>query len=97
MEFPRTSKKVYNDTVHASVVNDIGIKGAEKELILCSCSLSLAQKLLTPLHIAARKGHCETCELLLLKGAEVNARDEVRIKFFLLFAAVGGADTLSVL
>ena len=32
----------------------------------------------TPLHIAAGNGHVGVTKLLLLKGAKVNAKDEVR-------------------
>ena len=41
------------------------------------------QRLYTPLHVAAKGGHHETCEVLVANGAEVNAPAEVRSKFFL--------------
>ena len=45
---------------------------------LCGFSLSLEKNLSTPLHVAARGGHNETCEVLVGQGAEVNAHDEVQ-------------------
>jgi ankyrin repeat protein len=33
----------------------------------------------TPLHAAARRGYVDICALLLVEGAKVNAKDEVRI------------------
>ena len=50
---------------------------------MCSLSLSLTQGLYTPLHLAALAGHNELCELLVGKGAEVDAFSEVRNKFSL--------------
>ena len=42
-----------------------------------SFSLSPPQNLSTPLHLAAREGHDETCKVLLGKGAEVNGPNKV--------------------
>ena len=68
---------------HVIFVNGISIKYFAKGLTLCGISLSLEQQLSTPLHVAAREGHNDTCEVLVGKGADVNAYDEVRITFSL--------------
>ena len=64
-------------------VNGISIKYFAKGLTLRGISLSLEQELSTPLHVAAQEGHNDTCEVLVGKGADVNAYDQVRNKFSL--------------
>ena len=52
----------------------------------CNSWLSLTQDSRTPLHEAAEEGHKETCEALIVQGAEVNAHDKVRSNVSLPFA-----------
>ena len=65
--------------VHPSFVSGIGYKDFEKGCFFYSFKLCLAQDLRTALHVAAQEGRNETCEVLVQKGADVNAHDEVRL------------------
>ena len=60
-----------------------------KDLLCVENSLSLEQDLSTPLHVAAREGHDETCEVLVEKGGDVNACDEMRSNFSLPYTLCG--------
>ena len=41
----------------------------------------MQQEMITPLHLASREGHCDVVQLLLEKGAELNARTAVSIMY----------------
>ena len=64
-------------------MNSISMEQFAKGLTLCGFSLSVKKKFSTPLHGAAGGGHYETCEVLVAKGADVIALNEVRSKFSL--------------
>ena len=64
-----------------SSVSNLSIKYFAQRYTEYGNSLSLEQELSTPLHVAARKGHNKTCEMLVGKGADVNALDKVRSNF----------------